>query len=177
MQAKVRETRIENLYRYHLQDFLAYTRARGVSRDDAEEIVQDAFARMNNYDQLEKVENDTAFLRTVIINIIRDRLRKRKVTPAFITYDDLTVEIATDAPSADDKVCARQILHQTMKDLGSLPKRTKEIFLLYRLKDKTYAQIARHYNVSISVVRRHLRDAIMHLMQKCCERELAISLP
>lgn len=163
--------KLEKLYRDNFQTLVAFARSKGCLPDVAEEIVQDAFTRLNKYDAFDKIENEIAFLRTIIVNIIRDRFRRHKITPVLIDYTDLNGELESEEPGPEAAHISKRLLRQTIDDINELPEITKHIFIAYRIHEKTYQQISNENNISISIVRRHLRDAIVHLTQRREHRE------
>lgn len=160
------DTLLEALYRSHYEPLCHYARRKGAVKGDEGEIVQEAFLRLARYGAREKITSDAAFLRTIIVNIIRDRFRRRQVAPVMIEYDEMETDIAAEAVSQDDQLHYKQALKLTLADLSDLPELTKQVFICYRLRGYTYSKIADDLDISIALVRRHLRDAIVHITQK-----------
>lgn len=162
---------IEALYRTHADTLFGFARSKGASPEDAEEIVQEAFARLSRYGAQEKIQNNIAFLRTIIVNLIRDRFRSRAARPRHIEYDEMDHDPASDQPGPESEYDAKQSLQLTLADLDTLPAMTKEVFIRYRLKGETYEAISQDCGITIAVVRRHLRDAIVFLVKQRGQRE------
>ena len=162
---------IETLYRAQFQTLVGFARYKGAASDDAEEIVQDAFSRLARYGAREKIQNDIAFLRTIIVNLIRDRFRSRAGRPPHIEYDEMDQEPASDRPGPESIYGARQALQLTLDDLDALPALTREVFIRYRLKQENYERIARDCGITIAIVRRHLRDAMIFLHKQRDQRD------
>ena len=162
---------IESLYRTQSMTLVGFARSKGARPEDAEEIVQEAFARLTRYGAREKIRNDIAFLRTIIVNLIRDRFRSRSACPPHIDYDEMDHDPASDAPGPESSYGTKQALQLVLADLDALPALTKEVFVRYRLKGETYEQIARACGVTIAVVRRHLRDSMIFLVKQRAQRE------
>ena len=64
-----------------------------------------------------------------------------------------------------------QDLQLALEDLDALPALTKEVFVRYRLKGETYEQIARDCGLTVAVIRRRLRDAMIFLVKQRGQRE------
>ena len=163
--------RISVLYRAHAAMLIAFARAKGAGAEDAEEVVQDAFVRLKRYGSTEKIENDLAFLRTIIVNLIRDRYRRRKIAPVFVAYDEAGAGLIGEEPAADRRVEAKQALALILDDLDALPDVTKTVFLRCRVKGETYQKIAEDCGLTIALVRRHLRDAAAALARARLRRD------
>lgn len=162
---------VEFLYRTHAARLVGFARSKGARPEDAEEIVQDAFARLARYGAREKIQNDVAFLRTIIVNLIRDRFRSRAVRPPHIDYDEMGYDPQSDGPDPESAYGTKQDLQLALEDLDALPALTKEVFVRYRLKGETYERISRDCGLTIAVIRRHLRDAMVFLVRQRGQRE------
>lgn len=160
------DTALARLYRHHYEPLCAYARRKGAAKGDEVEIVQDAFMRLTRYGARQDIQSDIAFLRTIIINILKDRFRRRQITPVMVDYDEMEADLAHDDISQDDRLHYKQVLKLTLGDLCDLPDLTKQVFISYRLRGHSYRKIADDLDISIALVRRHLRDAIVHMTQK-----------
>jgi RNA polymerase sigma-70 factor (ECF subfamily) len=47
--------------------------------------------------------------------------------------------------------------------IRALPPRTRDAFLLHRFEDQTYGQIAKRLGVSVSMVEKHIAEALRQL--------------
>ena len=162
---------LERLYRTQSTKLVGFACSKGARPEEAEEIVQDAFARLARYGAREKIQNDIAFLRTIIVNLIRDRFRSRAVRPPHIDYDEMDYDPPSDNPGPESAYGTRQDLQLTLEDLEALPAMTKEVFVRYRLEGQTYEQISSDCGLTIAVIRRHLRDAMVFLVKQRGQRE------
>ena len=160
---------IEALYRTEAARLIQFARRKGASEEDAKEIVQEAFFKLARYGGGEKIRNDLAFVRTIIVNLVRDRFRVNGKRPIHVDYDELAHEPASDAPAVDEAYSAQQELELTLQDIASLPDLTEKVFVAHRLKRHSYERIAEDLDITIALVRRHLRDALVHLT---CQRGL-----
>ncbi|RMB12289.1 RNA polymerase sigma-70 factor (ECF subfamily) [Eilatimonas milleporae] len=158
--------RLSRLFADHGRQLTAFARSKGATPDDAAEIVQDAFLRLKKYGLQKKVENDLAFLRTIIVNLIRDRYRKRQNAPFTGDYEDAVQNAPSVRPDQETALAAKQDLRRTLRDIADLPDITRGVFVRYRLHGHTYDRIARDMGLTIALVRRHLRDAVVSLTRK-----------
>jgi RNA polymerase sigma factor (sigma-70 family) len=149
------------LYFRRLQKLL---RRRGRSREEAEDLIQEAFLRMQEYcgkgGEVQKPEH--FLVRTVLrlaINARRDAHRD--------LYSDQNVEELTfviDANPMPDEVLAADECLERMRDaLNAVSPRTRDVFFMNRLDGLTYAQIARQLRLSISAIEKHMASALVAL--------------
>jgi len=69
------------------------------------------------------------------------------------------------APSIDDLVLAKEWMARLGVCLGRLSPKTREIFLMHRMEELTYHEIAQRYGLSISTVEKHVARAMLHLTE------------
>ena len=141
--------------------------SRGRSREDAEDLIQDAFVRMQAYcERGGKVRQPEAFLvRTVTrlaINAQRDAHRElfsgEKV-------EDLTF-IVDPQPLPDEVLAADECLNKMRDALDATSRRTREVFFMHRLDGLSYAQIAEAMHLSISAIEKHIASAMATLARE-----------
>ena len=163
---------IDELYRRHASALEAFARLKGASADDAPEVVNDAFMRLARYGAREKIENDLAFMRTIIVNIIRDRFRRTRNAPKVVSYDDADLDLPDDRQAGQEQaMIGKEALKLTLNDISDLPEPAQDVFIRYRLRRQTLEEVARETSMTIALVRRHLRDALVQLTEKRGQRE------
>jgi len=137
---------------------------RGRTRQDAEDLIQEAFLRMQEYcERGGTVEKPEHFLvRTVLrlaINARRDEHRELYVDQ---DVDELTLLIDTN-PSPDEVLAADECLKGMEHALQAVSQRTRDIFFMHRVDGLSYAQIARQKRMSISAIEKHIARALAAL--------------
>ncbi|MDR3527392.1 MAG: sigma-70 family RNA polymerase sigma factor [Rhizomicrobium sp.] len=134
-----------------------HTRGRG----DAEDLLHSAYIRMEQYRTNHVVENPRAFLVRTAANIAVDIHRHER----FWAPRDESREVQhpDDAPLQDEVMAARARLSRVKKGLAKLPTRTREIFLMHRLRGLKYREIAVHFGISQSAVEKHIAKAALFL--------------
>src|SRR3546814_495711 len=70
---------VDALYRSHHRLLVCYLRARLPSHEDAEELAQEAFARVLALDDMSCIENLEGYLFCVATNLVMERARRRHV--------------------------------------------------------------------------------------------------
>ena len=88
--------------------------------------------------------------------------RRRTDTTA---HDDMA-DIAEDRPSLEDVIDARQRLSHLRAVVAELPQRTRQVFVLHRIEELTYGEVAARLGISESSVQKHLARALRHVMQR-----------
>ncbi|WKL57614.1 sigma-70 family RNA polymerase sigma factor [Asticcacaulis sp. ZE23SCel15] len=135
------------------------------SQADAEELVQELFLRLLRRKDLFSLQNLDGYVFETASNLIRDKVR-RDTARSKDRHDDVSdLDIATDAPSAEQSLEARQRLNRMLAALDTLPARAQTIVILRRFEDMSYAQIAKRLGISISAVEKHMVRAMDALKQ------------
>jgi RNA polymerase sigma-70 factor (ECF subfamily) len=126
-------------------------------REDAEEVVQEAFAR--TWAALGRVRGDDPlpYVRRAVVNLARGRLRRRRTAAAH--RPDRTV----DAESAESAAARGATGRAVLARLGSLPRRQRECVVLRFYADLTVPEIARVLGVADGSVKSHLHRALAAL--------------
>lgn len=140
-----------------LQKFLM---RRGTTREQAEDLVQEAMLRLHAY-TLEggQVENQEAFLTRTVRNLAVDAHRHARVD----RYECAPVEeldLVDFAPTPDEVFAAEQRLTRMRDALDQANPRTSEVFFMHRLQGRSHAQIAKLLGISISAVEKHIASAV-----------------
>ncbi|MEJ0039667.1 MAG: sigma-70 family RNA polymerase sigma factor [Gammaproteobacteria bacterium] len=138
-------------------------RRRGQSRDDADDLIQEAFLRLHIYCQEEEVQQQDAFLTRTVLNLLVDTHRKAHRD----LYSEEPIEslsLIDIRPTPDEDFAVSERLIKVAAVLDELGPRTREIFLLHRVEGVGCAQIATRFGISLSAVEKHIARAVLSLM-------------
>jgi RNA polymerase sigma-70 factor (ECF subfamily) len=138
-------------------------RRRGRSRDDADDLIQEAFLRLHVYCQSGAVQNQDAFLSRTVLNLSVD-LHRKEHRDRYCDEDLESLLLIDSKPMPDEDVAASQRLTEVEAVLNALGPRTRDIFLMHRVEGYGCAQIAQHFGISLSAVEKHIARAVLSLM-------------
>jgi RNA polymerase sigma-70 factor (ECF subfamily) len=128
---------------------------------DAEDLLHTAYLRFARYRSQHVVENVASFLVRSAVNIGIDNYRRDRFLDG-ISPDDLGGE---DFPLQDEVLAARARLERVKAGLAKLTPRTREIFLMHRLDNLKYREIAERLGISQSAVEKHIAKAAQFLTE------------
>jgi RNA polymerase sigma factor (sigma-70 family) len=138
-------------------------RRRGRSREDTEDLIQDAFVRLQKYCRVAEVHEREAFLVRTTLNLELDQQRRERYRLfAPEALEDLP--LADDGPTPDEVIDIQQRLHQMECALGAVSQRTRDMYWMNRVEGYSYTQIAKKLNISVSAVEKHMTRALASLM-------------
>lgn len=139
---------------------------RGRSREEAEDLIQDAFLKMQEYcRQGGEVRQPEGFLMRIVLRLAANARRDaHRELYSEHPVEDLTLLIDA-GPTPDEVLAGDQCLERMRNALDALSHRTRDIFFMQRLDGLSYAQIARQMGLSISAVEKHVASALATLAE------------
>jgi len=106
------------------------------------------------------------WLAAIAVNLCRDRLRRRRLvpflaleTPGDDAPDPLAV-IASGEPDPERVAMARQAVERVRREVGRLPRRQEEVFVLRFFAGLDLGGIAEALAVDVGTVKTHLHRAV-----------------
>jgi len=153
---------LDQLYRAQASR-LTHFFSRRTDRQDAQDLLHDAFARMARMARNSgpRLESPEAYLGTVATNLLRDRARNA-ARRALDRHDALDPE-ALPSEDPHHRLEQRDILARLDKALATLPPRRRKIFLLHRIDHLTYAEIGDVVGMSEKGVKKQMAKALYDL--------------
>ena len=158
--------------RSRLRDFI---RRRVPDPRDAEDILQDAFYKLVEANQLlMPIEHVTEWLFRVARNRITDLFRKKK--PASFSELDVldeggeTLHFEDLLPSSDagpEALYARKVLLGELElAVAELPPEQREVWVAHELEGRSFAEMAAQTGVSVNTLLARKRYAVLHLRRR-----------
>jgi RNA polymerase sigma factor (sigma-70 family) len=139
-------------------------RQRGIASHDADDCIQEAFGRLEQYRKSQHVTHEEGFLVRTAVNIAIDKARQAQRK----RLSDEPVEshaIADDAPLQDDVYASRRRLERLRLGVEQLDPVTGKMLIAHRLEDVTIPELARRNGLSTSTVEKRLAKAMAFLME------------
>jgi RNA polymerase sigma-70 factor (ECF subfamily) len=145
---------------------LGYFRRRVASRVEAEDLVQEVFLRLLRRGGADALADARAYLFETAVSVFIDRNRRGKVRRKK-DHEAFDSETHGGADFPSERVCmGREALSRVSAALLELPERTRTIFVLRRLEDMKYSDIARRLGISVSAVEKQMVRAMAHLTER-----------
>jgi RNA polymerase sigma factor (sigma-70 family) len=153
---------LETLFRKHRPRLLRFL-ARRTSGDNAEDLTQQAFARLAalDPDTVQGLESPGAYLHRTAINLLKDETKAaaRHAAHLHVPVDEVAIMGADQIATLE----ARDMLVRLEAVLLRLKPRTREIFLAHRIDGYSYAEIAARTGLGIKAVEKHMSRAIAYI--------------
>jgi RNA polymerase sigma-70 factor (ECF subfamily) len=157
---------VHNTVRRYHDALIHFLRQRLRTPEDANDVAQEAYIRMMQYQNSTAIRSPSSMLFRIAINVANDLGRANQVRHIRdqCCVDDL--ELASDSPSAEREISARQELALLRAAIDELPPKCRRVFLLSRAQRMTYPQIAVHCGISVKMVEKHVSRALAFCMKK-----------
>ena len=150
---------IAALFRKKDEQLKRYLASRLGSQDEAQEVAQEAFARLLALDKPETPSILVYRLWRIAANLAKDRLRLR-ANRGRIVAAALPAPVA--APSPEPLCMAHERIGLMERALEELPPRCRQAFMLRMLEDRPYEEVALLVGVDLRTAKRYVARALAH---------------
>lgn len=150
----------EKTYRLHVNDLYRYLRYRFGNTVDAEDVTQTIFLTLWEKCSQFDLKNIKSLIFTMgknrAINLLkRAQAQHENLMEGVLSYD-------TPEKQMEEKEFHKKL----MTALGTLKAKEREVFLMNRISDLTYAEIAVRLSISEKTVEKRMHYALKHLQEK-----------
>ncbi len=148
-----------------------FMRMRFISTQEQQDILQEVYVRLLKLEKLEEIllagiGPIRGYLMKVIVNHVTDIKRKAIVRQEYFhdSYDDEIVHGGQLSPECSLSV--KQELEQVKEILKKQKPKYRKAFLLSRVHNKSYREIADEMNVSVSMVEKYISKVLREIKRK-----------
>jgi len=157
---------VERQFREHRAALEGFVRARIRDGDAARDIVNDVFVRVLRLpDPMCIAPNPRAFLFTTAVNLIIDWRRRGAVRAQAAGQIAEAAESARPVPP-DRALESAEALRRLSAAFAALDERRRRAFVMSRMENRSYAEIAAELGVSLRTVERYMSDVLAHLRRE-----------
>ena len=144
---------------YQLRNYVYY---KSGDMQVAEDIVQDTFLKI--WERKESIRTDTvkSLLYKIANNLFLNRLDHQKVLLKFTS--DYSINEYSEAP--DFHLELKEFDEKLKRSLSELDEKNRVVFLMNRIDDLTYKEIAQNLGLSQKAVEKRMGKAIAFLKEK-----------
>lgn len=167
MVATLRDKELLTLFITHRDELVKYARAIVGDQGLAEDVVQDAYFRLERAQKVkldEKLDAPSGYIFRIVRNLAIDGRRRLGRETAMMQNDPTGTadQIAQDHPDPEEKAIARGQLRLLEAALASLPEKSRIALEMHRFGGCKYAEIAQRLDVSVGTAHALVVDAIDH---------------
>lgn len=153
---------LSEMFRLHNRELVSFATRLVGSRDNGEEIAQDAYMRVAGRGaKADAIEYPKSYLFTTARNSAVDFLAQRRTEWSHrVDIEDLTELVSGADPLVT--VEHRQRLARLAVALNELPSACRQTFVMNKIEGRRHNEIARKLGISVSMVEKHMMRAMMH---------------
>lgn len=130
------------------------------TREQAEDVVQDAYLKVVESSAMCNVKQPLAYLFQLVRNLAIDRYRQAMLESRFFVTEEEGLHVPATAGTPEALAGDMQQLRLVADALARLPERTRRAFELCRLGGHTQREVADQLGVSATLVNFMIRDAL-----------------
>lgn len=149
----------------------AYAMKLSGNREEAEDLVQEAYARLFRMDDWARIANPHAFTMRIIHNEAMERYRRAQVVELNRSVSLQALEPADDQPLPDAAAFAKAELRRVEDALETLPERCREAVRLRKIDCLTPREVAEEMDISVSTVEKHLVKGLRLLVSRLARHD------
>lgn len=138
---------------------------RGVPIDEADDLVQEAFLRLERYERDHAVRSREAFVMRAAANLTVDRARRAAANPVGPLGVLNLSEIASAEALPDEQVESRTRLEHLQRGMATLSEDARRILLMRRIDGLSFKEIALAEGLSVAAVEKKVARATLVLMK------------
>jgi len=153
---------IATVYQQHQNELIYYTARITACRESAEDITQESFIILCHEVKQQKIENPRAFLFRVARNLAFDHLKHKKVTENYAQAQHPILESTFEALSIEQILENNQYIDSVKQVIDELPPRCRDAFILNKMHEMSYVEVAQHTGISESGVEKHIMKGLRH---------------
>lgn len=158
---------LDALYRDYARPLLRFISRQNISHEEAREIVQESYCRLQQVPQVEAMESARGYLFRTAVNLARDSKRQRRREFHVVSAADIgapaEVEVPSGAPTAYQVLEGQQELAIIEQAIEELTPTCRQAFVMHRFGGATYSQIASELGLSVSMIEKYVSQALVHL--------------
>lgn len=153
-------------HNYHdaIRNFLYYKSGDLVLSED---LTQDVFMKV--WDKRDEIKTETvkSYLYTIANNMLLNKIRHEKVKMSFAEKSK---------PKQEEQSPEFQLEEKEFKEkleliISEMPEKQREVFLMNRIEEMTYQEIADRLDLSVKAIEKRMHGALNH-MRKYLDRKL-----
>ena len=146
---------------------IGYLRANLRCVEDANDLAQDVYLRIVRHEDVARIRSLKSFVFTIAKNLLRDKSRRcaTRLADNCVHEDDVTLSTHNDDPL--QMIEAEEVFRNVNRILGELRPACRKAYFLSRTYELSYAEIALHMGISVSMVEKHISAALRALRNGC----------
>lgn len=151
---------IFDMYYENIRNFVYYKTG---NIELAEDIVQETFMKLWDKRSDLKPESVKSLLYIIASNNIKSHFRHQKVVFSFANSNPNEEQVQE---SADSNIRQEELQKKLQKTLADMPEKCREVFLLNRMDNLVYSEIAERLGLSVKAIEKRMHEALLFIRER-----------
>ena len=153
----------------------AWLAKRGTSVIDIDDVIQETYAVFASMERVDDIRNPAAYLFQVARSQVVRSIRRARVVPILAVEDLAELDCSDEAQTPERQAIGRDELRRLAETVARMPEKTREAFILRRIRGVSQREIAARMGISESTVEKHIARGIRILIE--CIEHTALCQP
>jgi RNA polymerase sigma-70 factor (ECF subfamily) len=159
------------VYREHHASLLAFLNFKLKSPSEANDIAQDAYARVLRHGLPDDIKCARAYVFKTAKNLAINRLIERQRKREYSTVDPQDLDLPSSQPTPEEDAQCRDNLRTLVSAVEELPQNCRKAFILYRFEFLEYKEVAERMNLTESMIRKYVLKGMRHCQRRLEEQQ------
>lgn len=152
----------------HYKNLLYYIQRMVGDKEEAIDIIQEAYAKALEKARVLEIKNEKAFLYKIARNLVIDQARKNQIRE-IITYEEEDFSIPKN--EQPDEIVLENVKEELLLEaLNNLPKHLKQVFILHVFEGLEKKEIAIMMNLNLNTIQKYVINATAKLIEYIQEK-------
>lgn len=162
--ANLHHQQIADLFQSHQRDITGFLLRKVQCPDAAQDLSQETYLRLLRKVEFQHDDNLAGYLFKTAERLAIDFLRRHR----RVVDQQLELDEALECPNLQPEALTilREQCRLLLEAIASMPKPCRHVFLLRKIDELSYAEIAEKLGISEKTVQRHLVKAMLHCHQR-----------
>jgi RNA polymerase sigma factor (sigma-70 family) len=129
-------------------------------RDDADDLVQEAYARVLKTADFRAITAPRSFVLAIVHNLALERLRRSNVVRIDLLASMDMLDVADPAPDSFAVLAGRSELQRLLRLIDALPPQCARVMRMRKIQGLPPAAIAEALSISVSTVEKHIAKGL-----------------
>jgi RNA polymerase sigma-70 factor (ECF subfamily) len=152
---------ISQVYREHHASLLAFLNFKLKSPSEANDIAQDAYARVLRHGLPDDIKCARAYIFKTAQNLAINRLIERQRKREYSTVDPEDIDLPSSHPTPEEDAQCQDNLRALVSAVEELPQKCRMAFILYKFEFLEYREVAERMDLTESMIRKYVLKGIM----------------
>lgn len=129
-------------------------------RDDADDLVQEAYARVLKTPDYRAIAAPRPFVLAIVRNLALERLRRANVVRIDLIASLDMIDVMDPAPDAFAVLAGRSDMRQLLQLIDALPPQCARVLHMRKIEGMPPTEIAEALSISLSTVEKHIAKGL-----------------